>query len=151
MDNLGPTEVLASFHGLYLSAQAYLFKFISPRSFRLLLVLSVYLIARPYFLKGGAKRQAQELDKVLAEGKTDGDNTSGKPGSKQAPAGAPHRRIVELEDSDSDEAMSRKDGGKAKRRQMRRTMREIVEDKREAAGGAESDQEIENLLKSSIK
>ena len=149
MNNLGPTQVLASFHELYLSAQSYLFKFISPRSFRLLLILSIYLVVRPYLLNGGAKRQAAEHDKVLAVGKGKGD-TNETSESAPAPMEASSPRIVELEDTDSDEEMSKKDGGKLKRRQIRRTMQEIMEDRREAAGGAESDQEIENLLKSSI-
>lgn len=150
MDTQGPTDIMSSFHELYLSAQAYLFRFISPRSFRLLLILSIYLIARPYLLKGGAKRQAQDHDKVLAEGKAKGDARPTSETVVLSPTSS-DSKIVTLEDVDSDEEMSRKDGGKAKRRQLRRTMQEIVEDKPGAADGAESDGEIENLLRKSIR
>ena len=146
MDNLGLTALSSTFQELYLSAQSYLFRFISPRSFRLLLILSVYLIARPYLLKGGAKHQAREHEKAVAQHKkVDGAPVS--PGTTQFSG----PRVVELEDSDSDEEMSRKDGGKAKRRQLRRTMREIVEDKGEASGQAGADEEIEKLLRSSVR
>ena len=146
MDNLGLTTLFSTFHEFYLSAQSYLFRFISPRSFRLLLILSIYLIVRPYLLKGGAKHQAREHEKAVSQHKkVDGPPVS--PGTPQFSG----PRIVELEDSDSDEEMSRKDGGKAKRRQLRRTMQEIVEDKGEARGQAGTDEEIENLLRSSVK
>ena len=146
----GSHEILSSFHELYLSARTYLFKFISPRSFRLLLVLSVYLIIRPYLLNHGAKRQAEEHDKVV-HGEKAKPTIHETSRTTRGSTGEPNPRIVELEDSDSDEELSRKDGGKARRRQNRRTMQEIIEDKSRMADNTDSDKEVEDLLRRSVQ
>lgn len=108
---------------------------------RIVVVVGAYLLIRPYLVKGGAKLQEREHDKVIAADKKREANAKISPNSLRGQVEVP-------EDTDSEEegqASGVNWGGKARKKQ-RKVLRQILEADEKTRLDAEGDKDDKDIL-----
>lgn len=112
-------------------------------SIRLLLIIGAYCLFRPYLLKWGGIKQTTDYDKALEE--DEAEDSSAATESQDASDTSVKTAIANGDDKGATW------GEKARQRQ-KRPVRELVEGREEASGpDAESDKEIEDFLRRTVK
>ena len=113
----------------------------SRNTIRLLVIIGVYCLLRPFLLKGAGIKQGQDYEKLLKEGR-DSSAATETPGASDDTID-----LSKTGDSDVD------DNEERTTRRRHQPLQEILEGKDRPATGAEaeSDKEIEEFLRKVIK
>lgn len=113
----------------------------SRNTIRLLVIIGVYCLIRPFLLKGAGVKQGQDYEKLLKEGNDSSAATETPSASEEA------IDLSKTGDSDRDDKAERPT------RMRHQPLQEILEGKDRPATGAEadSDKEIEEFLRKVIK
>lgn len=112
-------------------------------SIRLLIIIGVYCLFRPYLLKWGGIKQTTDYDKMLEE--DEDEDSSAATESQDASDNPTQPKVANGENKGATW------GEKARQRQ-KRPVRELVEAREEVSGPeADSDKEVEDFLRRTVK